>query len=97
MKKMTHYQFSKLFKTKPRNGGYDCYGTWNCDDISFWSDTEENARIEAYSGLIRLGYLLTEQENTNRNTALAEYAEKSKPMRTQPENVFGRMGDIFKR
>jgi len=79
MKKMTHFQFNKLFKTKPRKGGFDCYGTWNCDDVSYWADTEENARIDAYNGLIQMGYLMTDVENTHRNNVLASYAQKAKP------------------
>ncbi len=81
---MTHYDFGRLFKTKPRKGGYDCYGTWNCDDVSYWADTEENARIAAYEGLVKMGYLMTHEENQHRNDVLASYASKAKPQRTQP-------------
>lgn len=78
-RKMTHHEFSRLFKTKPRKGGYDCYGTWNCSDISYWGDTEENARIEAYKGLVKSGFLLTNEENEHRNSVLAKYASMATP------------------
>lgn len=90
-KQMNHHEFARLFRTKerltqavPSGKVWDCYGTWNCSDISVQGDSKENARIECYNYLLKIGYIITHEENERRNKVLAEYASKARPQRTSP-------------
>lgn len=89
--KMTHYDFGRLFRTKeretlttPSGKIWDCYGTWDCSDISCQGDTEEKARIECYNYLLKNNLILTQQEDERRKSVLAAYASQAKPQRTTP-------------
>lgn len=89
---MNHFQFGKLFRTKERDtlttkSGkvWDCYGTWDCSDISRQGDTEENARIECYNYLLKNNLIISQEEDDRRNKVLSEYASLAKPQRTTPK------------
>lgn len=58
MKKMSYHYFVKNFKTnKTSFGNWECHGKWNDSTIYFMSSDRYKVRIDAYNGLIAMGYL----------------------------------------